>query len=109
MGLVVGRGHQTADTRSHALRRSQCARKVTFRKDRKKIKATFGGHLPLGKCVASQEGKFAVVVDVREAVYKMFLAAFVQNKHEQARNTDETSDFPKPFRCGGTAASIKLR
>ena len=76
--------------RSYALRRSLCAREVTFRKDRKKIKATFGGHLPLGRCIASQ-GKFAVVVDVREAVYKMSRPG-IQMKHQVFRSHSDVEE-----------------
>ncbi|KAL9066190.1 MAG: hypothetical protein Q9161_007716 [Pseudevernia consocians] len=49
-----------------------------FRKDRKKIKATFGGHFPLGNWTGSEEEKPAFLEDLRKAVYTGFLAAFVQ-------------------------------
>ena len=49
-----------------------------FRKDRKKIKATFGGHFPLTKWNGSEEEKLGFLEDLRKAVYTAFLAAFVQ-------------------------------
>lgn len=49
-----------------------------FRKDRKKINATFGGHFPLEKWTGSEEEKPAFLEDLRRAVYTAFLAAFVQ-------------------------------
>ncbi|CAF9938728.1 hypothetical protein IMSHALPRED_001066 [Imshaugia aleurites] len=49
-----------------------------FRKDRKKVKATFGGHFPLQKWSESEEEKPAFLEDLRKAVYTAFLAAFVQ-------------------------------
>ncbi len=49
-----------------------------FRKDRKKIKATFGGHFPLEKWTGSEKEKPAFLEDLRKAVYTAFLAAFVQ-------------------------------
>lgn len=49
-----------------------------FRKDRKKVKATFGGHFPLAKWTGSEEEKPALLENLRKAVYTTFLAAFVQ-------------------------------
>lgn len=49
-----------------------------FRKDRKKIQTTFGGHFPLEKWSGSEEGKVAVLEDLRKAVYTTVLVAFVQ-------------------------------
>ena len=49
-----------------------------FRKDRKKINATFGGHFPLTKWAGSEEEKLGFLEDLRKAVYTAFLAAFVQ-------------------------------
>ena len=49
-----------------------------FRKDRKKIKATFRGHFPLTKWIGSEGEKPGFLEDLRKAVYAAFLAAFVQ-------------------------------
>ena len=50
-----------------------------FRKDRKKIKATFGGHFPIEKWTESEVEKPAFLEDLRKAVYTAFLTAFVQD------------------------------
>lgn len=52
-----------------------------FRKDRKTVKKTFGGHFPLDKWTGSQQEKPAFLEDLRKAVYITFLAAFVQGIH----------------------------
>ena len=49
-----------------------------FRKDRKKIKAAFGGHFPLMQWSGSEEEKLGFLEGLRKAVYTAFLAAFVQ-------------------------------
>ena len=49
-----------------------------MRKDRKKIKETFGGHFPVEKWTGSAEEKKAFLEDLRKAVYAAFLTAFVQ-------------------------------
>ena len=49
-----------------------------FRKDRKKIKETFGGHFPIEKWTGTDEEKKAFLEDLRKAVYASFLTAFVQ-------------------------------
>ncbi|KAK3174143.1 hypothetical protein OEA41_001387 [Lepraria neglecta] len=49
-----------------------------LRKDRKKIKETFGGHFPIEKWTGSAEKKKAFLEDLRKAVYAAFLTAFVQ-------------------------------
>ena len=49
-----------------------------FRKDRKEIKSTFGGHFPLEKWLMREVEKPAVLEDLRKAVYATFLVAFAQ-------------------------------
>ena len=49
-----------------------------FRKDRKQVKETFGGHFPIDKWERSAEEKKAFLEDLRKAVYASFLTAFVQ-------------------------------
>ena len=49
-----------------------------FRKDRKRVKETFGGHFPLEKWTGSESEKKSLLEDLRKAVYAAFLAAFVQ-------------------------------
>ncbi len=49
-----------------------------FRKDRLKIKKTFGGNFPEEKWTGSAEEKKEFLEDLRKAVYEAFLAAFVQ-------------------------------
>ena len=49
-----------------------------FRKERKRVKATFGGHFPEDKWTGATEGKEQLLEDLRKAVYAAFLVAFVQ-------------------------------
>ena len=49
-----------------------------FRKDRKRVKETFGGHFPIEKWAGSAEEKKTFLEDLRKAVYASFLTAFVQ-------------------------------
>ena len=49
-----------------------------LRKDRKKIKVTFGGHFPIEMWTESEVEKPAFLEDLRKAVYTAFLTAFVQ-------------------------------
>ncbi|KAL2053017.1 hypothetical protein ABVK25_006654 [Lepraria finkii] len=49
-----------------------------LRKDREKIKGTFGGHFPIKEWTGSAEEKKIFLEDFRKAVYAAFLTAFVQ-------------------------------
>lgn len=64
-----------------------------MRKDRKKIKETFGGHFPIEKWTDSAEGKKVFLEDFRKAVYAAFLTAFVQatNLIDQADQENKRS------------------
>ena len=49
-----------------------------FRKDRKKIQETFGGHFAHSSWSSSDEEKRQILEDLRKAVYCAFICAFVQ-------------------------------
>ena len=64
-----------------------------MRKDREKIKGTFGGHFPIEEWTGSAEEKKIFLEDFRKAVYAAFLTAFVQatNLIDQADQENKRS------------------
>ena len=82
-----------------------------FRKDRKEIKATFGGRFPREKWTMVEAEKSALLEDFRKAIYIAFLAVFVQgikiiNLADRVKKW--SIDSPQSLKFGETAASSKL-